>query len=293
MPWAVAAAAVAAGGSLLASSNSSDAAQNAANTQANAANQATQAQLQMFNQTQKNLQPFLQGGTNSLAALQQFLGLGPNGQFNPNAPGVQSFQGATGMQAPTYNPMAPFTSTTFQQSPGYAWAKSQGIDAIQNSAAAKGGVASGNTLQALDTFGTGLAQQDYYNAAGLYNTESNMNNANYQVGADAYYNALNSYLTQQGNTYNRLYDLVGTGANAGANLGGFARQTGQQIGSNIIGAGNAQAAGIVGSSNALNGGLNAGTSSLQRLLNNTSFQNTLNGWFGGGTPATNDYTGGV
>lgn len=212
MPWGFAAAAVGTIGSSLISSNSSS---NAANTQANAANQATQAQLQMFNQTQQNLKPFLQGGTNSLAALMSYLGIGPNGSFNPNAPGV-----------------APFSAQQFQASPGYAWQKQQGIDAIQNSAAAKGGVTGGNTLKALDQFGTGLANQDYYNA-------------------------MNAYLTQQGNVFNRLYDLTGTGANAAASLGGFAQNTGQSIGSNIIGAGNALAAGQIGQGNAMSGGLNS------------------------------------
>lgn len=51
----------------------------------------------------------------------------------------------------------------FQSSPGYQFQKQQGIDVIDNSAAARGGVVSGNTLKALDTFGTGLANQDFYN----------------------------------------------------------------------------------------------------------------------------------
>lgn len=51
----------------------------------------------------------------------------------------------------------------FQGSPGFQWQLQQGMDAIQNSASAQGGVVSGNTLKALQTYGQGLANQDWYN----------------------------------------------------------------------------------------------------------------------------------
>lgn len=234
MPWGIAAAAV---GTIASSALSSSASSSAAQTQANAANQATQAELQMFNTTQKNLQPFMQGGTNSLQALMQYLGIGAGGSFNPSAPGV-----------------APFTAAQFQSSPGYQWQLNQGIDAIQNSAAARGGVGSGNTMKALQTYGTGLANQDWYNA-------------------------MNAYTAQQQDTYNKLYGIVGTGANAAANLGGFSVDTSKQVGANIIGAGNAQATGQVGSANALTGGVNS-LAGLAYQLNNY-YQSSGSGGGGG------------
>jgi len=54
----------------------------------------------------------------------------------------------------------------FRVSPGYQFSFDQGQQAVENSAAARGGVHSGATMKALDRFGTGLANQeygDYYN----------------------------------------------------------------------------------------------------------------------------------
>jgi hypothetical protein len=50
-----------------------------------------------------------------------------------------------------------------QATPGYQFTQQQGIDAIQNSASAQGGVVSGNRLKNLQTFGSGLASQTYNN----------------------------------------------------------------------------------------------------------------------------------
>lgn len=186
-----------AGGSILGGLFGSNAAGSAASAQEQAANQASQTQLQMFNQLQQNLQPYMGAGTNALAAYQSALGLG----------------GGTG-GAPGFN------AANFQTSPGYNFAKQQGIDAIMNSAAAHG--LTGNTLRSLDQFGTGLANQEF-----------------------------NQYLGQ-------LSGLTGMGQNAAAGVGNAGLQTGQAIGQNIIGAGNAAAGGIVGGAQALTGGINSG-----------------------------------
>ena len=72
--------------------------------------------------------------------------------------------GLQGQQA--YNSLlglgkAPDGFTGFQASPGYQWAQQQGMDAAQSSAAARGGLNSGATLRDLNTFGQGLANQEY------------------------------------------------------------------------------------------------------------------------------------
>jgi hypothetical protein len=181
-----------------------NAATSAAQTQANAANQASQTQLQMFDQTQANLKPYMQSGVNSL------------NQLNAAIPSLTK----------------PFSATQYQQSPGYAWQLQQGLGAVQNSASAAGGIGGGNTLKALQTYGTGLANQDYQQA-------------------------LTNYMAQQQQTYGMLSGLANSGQNAAAGLGGIATQVGGQIGSNTIGAGNALAAGQIGSANATTGGINS------------------------------------
>lgn len=211
MPFA-AAAAVGAIGSAIIGGNASE---QAANTEANAANSASQVQQNMFNTVQKNLSPFISGGQNALTALLAQTGIGANGSFNPNASLV-----------------APFSAQQYQQSPGYQFQLQQGLNATQNAAAAHGGVYSGNTLKALTQYGQGLANTDYQQA-------------------------LQNYMTQQSNTFNKLSGLAGSGQNAAANLGGFSGQTAAAIGNNITGAGSALAAGQIGVGNAASGGLNS------------------------------------
>lgn len=194
---------------------SSQGAQSAAQTQADAANNATQTQLGMFQQTQQNLAPYMASGKNALGALNTQMGIGADGSFNPNAP-----------------LMKPFSFSDYQKSPGYDFKMGQGIDAVQNSAAARGGIGGGNTLRALTQFGQGLANTDYQQA-------------------------YDNYVQQQQQRYGMLSNAAGSGQNAAAGLGAIGTQVGGQIGSNMIGAGNARAAGQVGAANAWGGGLNS------------------------------------
>lgn len=217
MPWG---AAIAAGGAILGGVMSSQGAQGAAQTQANAANQATQAELQMYNQNVQRLAPWTGAGSSALGTLQ---GLMPS-------------------------LTTPFSAAQYQQSPGYQWQLGQGINAIQNSAAASGGVNSGNTLKALMGYGQGLANQDYQQA-------------------------LQNYQNWQGQVYNMYSGISNTGANAAGQMAGIGSQVGQNIGNNITGAGNALAAGQVGSSNAIGNSLSS--------LGNLGLMMQMNGEFGG------------
>ena len=123
------------GGSLISSVVGASAAGSAASTQANAANNATAEQQAQFQQTQANLAPWMQAGTNAL------------GQLQSQAPAL--------LTAPN--------QANFQASPGYGYQMQQMQDAVQNSAAARGSAISGNTLQALQSNAQGLASQDYWN----------------------------------------------------------------------------------------------------------------------------------
>lgn len=209
-------AAAVAGAGLAGSVISASGAQSAADTQAASANNATQAQLGMFNTVQQNLGPYQQGGSNALAALQNFLGEGP-------APGTPQSNNLTalGITPFSYDP---------NSDPLYNFMLKQGSNAITSQASALGGVNSGATLKALSDYGQNTALSSYqteYN-----NWQNNLNNI-----------------------FNRLYNTAGLGENAAAGVGNAAISTGQSIGNNMIGAGNAQAAGTVGATNALNGGL--------------------------------------
>lgn len=103
-------------------------------------NASISEQNKILNQQQQNEQPYLNLGAGAIGQYQDLLGIGPNGQA-----GAQS---------------------TLAQTPGYQFAKTQGLQATQNQANATGMGLSGNTLEALDTFSTGLADSTYQQAVG-------------------------------------------------------------------------------------------------------------------------------
>lgn len=149
-----------------------NAATSAAQTEANASNQASQVELQMFDQTQANESPYLAAGGNALAALQQGIGLGPGTNNSGTGP---------------LN--APFTLAQFQNSPGYQFQLQQGENAVLNNASALGGVNSGNTLKALTSYGQGVANQSYQQAYNNYVAQQNQQFGQLQTLAGSGQNA--------------------------------------------------------------------------------------------------------
>lgn len=149
-----------------------------------AAQQSAQAKQQALNA------PYAAIGTGG--AIQQYenlLGLGPQG-----AKGEQSALAAT---------------------PGYQFALNQGLGATKNAASASGMALSGNTLQALDQFGTGLADQTYQNAVGnAQNAVTIGQNAAAGTGAGVLQTGANigNALVNQGNT------LAGINVNEAAGI---------------------------------------------------------------------------
>ena len=196
----VGAAAVGAAGSAYASKKSSSAAQ----TQAASADRASQIQQENFEQTRKDLMPYKQAGDTSLS---QLMGqMTPDGYFNQT-----------------------YTGQDIYSDPSYQFRLQQGQDAIQSSAAAKGGLLTGATLKALQNYGQESASQEYGNAYNRFNAD-------------------------QTNRYNRLSNLVGIGQNAAAQVGNAGAQTSQAIANNTMAGANALAAGQIGSANAWTNG---------------------------------------
>jgi hypothetical protein len=239
-------AAAVAGAGLVGGVVSSNAAKGAAKSQANASDRATQAQAEatqkqidlqreMFNKQIELQSPFRQSGLNANNRLSALLGL-------PSAYGTNQTGYGSLMKA--------FGAEDFQQDPGYQFRMQQGMDAAQNSAAARGGLLSGGALKALEKYGQDFASNEYQNSYNRYNNN-------------------------QTNQYNRLAGLAGVGQQAtnqlGQAAGNFANQGSSAYGNfgnaqagNIIGAGNAQAAGQVGSANAWNSALGGIGNALQQ-----------------------------
>lgn len=238
----------------------------AAGTQANAANAATAAQQtdqqaslaeqkREFDLNQANQAPFLKAGQGAVTQLSDLMN---NGGF-PSWD--KTFSAPTADQA--------------RQTPGYQFALQQGEGAIENSAAARGGLLSGNTLNAEQQYGQGLADTNYQQV--------------YNNALQQYQQGYNQFQQNQSNQFNRLSTLAGGGqvaANqlgaqgqaASQNIANINSSAGQQIGQSLQNAGAATASGYVGTANAFGGGL-SNISQLMMLKN----QGLLGGGSSGGS----------
>ena len=153
----VAAAAIGSGvAGLAGSAISSGAAGSAASTQADAANQAAQLQNQQFQQTQTNLAPFLGTGQGANAILGAQLG---NYSAVPNDE-VTNLQKALPSESTMPSMM---TESQLVQTPGYQFNLGQGLQSVQNSAAARGLGLSGAAMKGAANYATGLADSTYQN----------------------------------------------------------------------------------------------------------------------------------
>jgi hypothetical protein len=178
------------------------------------ANQAAKAQLQgaregaaaeerMFNKQVELQKPFRDVGVNALPEL---------------------------VAASRYNP---FTLAKFQADPGYAFRMKEGLRALENTAAARGGLLSGNQMRGITRFGQDLASQEYGNA-------------------------FNRYQSEFASELNPLQALAGVGQTSANTLSNAAGQLGTNLSNLAVGAGNARASAYAGTANALASGIGQG-----------------------------------
>ena len=234
----------------------SSAAGKAAGTQASAADESAQLQYkesqnalafqqQEFDTQQQNLKPWLQEGKSALNNLSALTSKPGQGLLTPYG---QTFTAPTLEEA--------------ENQPGYKFAEQQGEGAINNSAAAKGDLVSGNAAEAEDQFAQNNAETNYGN---VYNQALQTFGTNYGV-----------FENNQTNEFNRLSALSGTGQTAATTLGTEGQQAAQDVsnidltagaqqGADLQNAAAAEASGYVGSANAISGGLNGVGSNLTTL----------------------------
>lgn len=127
----------------------------------------------------------------------------------------------------------PFGMQQFQQDPGYGFRMSEGMKALERSAAARGGLMSGATGKALQRFGQ-------------------------EMGSQEYQNAFNRYQAERQAQLNPLQSLAGVGQTTSQQLAGQAGQLGQSLGEATQAAAAARASGYVGGANALTSALGTG-----------------------------------
>jgi hypothetical protein len=244
-------------GGILGSHAASDAAQKQANAAAQAAqvaqnnqNLSTNYQTGVARQQTGLLSPYANAGAGTVGTLASLL-----------QPGGQLTQG--------YGAFTPPTGVTEQNDPGYQFRLQQGLQALQNSAAARGGLLSSGTAKAINDYAQNEASNEYGN---VYNRALNTYGTNF-----------NTYNTNQSNLYNRLAGVSQLGAQSGSSLGGLLQSgagniaginnaASGQIGNAYQNQGAALASGIIGSSNAW-----------QNALGGVA--NNLGGWLAGSNPS--------
>lgn len=179
-----------------ASNAQADATTQAAQTSANAtkiASDATAAaqkystdiQKQMYDQTRADQTPWRNAGVNALADLTAGTSKG-------------------GYLIAPYQDQKKFTLADFEADPGYGFRMSEGVNALDKSAAARGSLFSGAQGKALTRYGQDVGSNEYANAYNRYQSE--------------YQNNFNRYQTNQGNQYNRLASMAGLGQTANTAL---------------------------------------------------------------------------
>lgn len=129
---------------LIGARSNAKAATEAANTTAAAADRASEAQERMFERQVQLQEPWRQAGETALNKL-----------------------------VPMATEYTPFGMEQFQADPGYAFRMAEGMKALERSAAARGGLLSGNMLKGIQRYGQNLASDEYTNAFNRYQTERN------------------------------------------------------------------------------------------------------------------------
>jgi hypothetical protein len=231
-----------AGASIWGANKASEAQSNAANKAAAAQQQGLDfqkgvfdIQKQNYDTASGNLDPFIKNGVGASNTLASAYGLNGASPLNGGA------------------------LAQFMNSPDYQVALKGGSEALDNSAAAKGGALSGNQIRAQTEYGQGLATQNLQN-----------------------YFAKLSGMAGQGITAGGYLGQLGT--NLGTGVSGQVGQSANNIGNSYMAAGTAEAAGIKGTVAGFNQGLSS--LSLYNQLGKSSYG-------GGGTGFSLTGTGGL
>jgi hypothetical protein len=220
---------------------SSQASKSAAQTQADAANNATAANNAALERQAEMSLPYRTAGEKAVNQLSEMT--------QPGGAATKEF---------AYGPFA------YQADPGYAFRLKEGMNAMNATAAARGGLISGNALKAGQIYGQEMGSQEYGNAFNRYLSN--------------YSNAQNTFQLNRNNLLGPLQFLSSQGqasaANQAANVGNMAASNAALS----TGAANAQAAGQIGSANAYTNAIGQGVGAYQmnQLINRSAYSSPTN-----------------
>ena len=161
-----------------------------------------------------------QKGINSAAAASQASAdraLTLQGQMFDKQQGYQQPYYDVGVNALNkFNSQAPFDPNAFnyQADPGYAFRLKEGMNQMNATAAARGGLISGNALRAGQNYGQEMGSQEYKNAYDRYVQGYGINNSNSRFLINSGQNAANNLASIAGNYgQNAANTILGQGAN--------------------------------------------------------------------------------
>jgi len=227
-------------GSLISSTSSSNAADRASQASQEASAASVAEQRRQYDQSRADYAPYLAAGTESVNQLAT--DLRPGGRFASTTPFDFQYDQNT--------------------DPGTAFRLSEGVKALDRSAASRGGLLSGATLRGVQRYGQDLGSQEFQNAFNRYTTGFNANTG------------------ERNQLYNRLAGVAGTGQNAvgsvtsqGANMAG---NIGNAYMTGAANTGNAAMAAAGARQSAFGGAGNV----LGRMYGRSGFSNS----FGGANP---------
>jgi len=235
------------GGAVVGGYLTSQASKSAAQTQADAANRATDAQAAALERQLELQKPFTTAGTTAVNQLSKMT--------QPGGAATKEFA------------YAPFSYNQYTD-PGTQFRVQQGLNAMNATAAARGGLISGNALKAGQDYGQAQGSQEYGAAFNRY--------------LQNYANAQNTFQMNRNNLLDPLKFLTNIGqagaSNQAANVGSF----GSSQAANITGAANAQAAGQIGSANAYANAIGQGIGGYQmnQLINRSAYNSPSSSYFG-------------
>ena len=229
------------GGAVVGGYLTSQASKSAASTQADAARYAADQQAAATQLQLETAKPWVTAGEtaiNQLSAMTQ-----------PGGAATKEF---------AYGPFS------YQADPGYAFRMKEGLNAMNATAAARGGLISGNALKAGQVYGQEMGSQEYGNAFNRY--------------LQNYANAQNTFQLNRNNLLEPLKFISGQGQAAAANQAANIGQGASNQAALTTGAANAQAAGQIGSANAYANAIGQGIGGYQmnQLINRSAY-NTSGG----------------
>jgi hypothetical protein len=212
------------------------AAESAADAQLQASREANALQQRMYEEGVARQQPYYEAGTNALAQMRGLTNAMPAAfQFRPEQ---------------------------LTTDPGYGFRLSEGLKALERSAAARGNLLSGGTGKALVGYGQEAASQEYGNAFNRGLTE---------------YNVLRQ---READQYNRLAGMAGVGGTTAQQINAAGQNFAGQSGQNLLAGGQAAAQGMLGAAGARASGYLGATSTLnnalETYLNYNRNQNLMN-----------------